>query len=155
MTTKELLDHIKREIYFFKIPAFAIYTSEDIKLHTHDLPIINGKLDESRLSDLRTVGRTILDIAKLAIEGIPVYVATENDAVKLSNTLEDYLLRRSHVVKLANAEHMPQDDIEAINFLADSIIQRHQHKIFEEEKKQDNNIKRLFTPGGIRGYKVK
>ena len=155
MTTEELFKRIKNEIYFFQIPLFAIYTKDDIKTHTHSLPILNGEIDETRLTDLRIVGRTILDVARLAVEGIPIYTSNESEAIKLSAMLEEYLLRRKHVVKLANAEHMPQSDIDAINFLADSILVRHQDRIYEEEKKEDDKIKSIFTPGGIRHYKVK
>ena len=140
---KEIVNYI----VFIRIPIYAVYSEEDVASGKAVLPIKNGKVDEKGLNSLKLVGRSSLEIARLAMTGVPIQAHKRDDALVLYKRLDKFLDVYESIVKLPNFQGIPEEDLEAVKFLAESIVERQINKLTAEEKIKDAKVMNLFTPG--------
>ena len=140
-----LWKRITKEIIFFKIPKYYLYAEQEEAGYIPNLPMDGKRVHEGMLNDLKVVGRTLLELAHLAMNGVPLYMDNRREVIKLVKMLDNFLLLNSQVVKLANYQGINRDDLIAVEFLTESIAKRHQSRVNELEIQIAEDINDILT----------
>jgi len=145
-TANDIWDYICTKVFFIRLPVYAIYEEGDPRAET-DIYMKGKDVDAGRLKEKRMVGRNLLNISKLALNGIPLSINTRDEAISIYDMLKSFINKYESIIMLSNSTSLDMESVEAVRFLADSIVGNHRGHMIGKQRKKDEAIMNMLTPG--------
>lgn len=138
------------KIVYIYIPAYVLYSPETGSDLSFARYTSKGKLDENALREPKLVGRTILEVARLIEAGHRISTKNKKIAIQIREKIEKYLHSRDNRVMYSNFKDKDKEDLESLDFLAESILGAHSETIQAKGREAAKVLLDLYNPATLR-----
>jgi len=141
---EHIYDLMKREIYFVHLPLAVIHNERSLRTKAVGRTLTGGS---APVSQSKTVGRTIIELARLAAVGIPIHLDNKEEAIDIYNRLKEYLDTFDMIIIMPNMKTEDIEDIESAKVFAEMIIKNQHTNINSQVVESFSKFTSIFDKG--------